>query len=452
MCVGIAYHATITRHALESVGVGQGLESHGNLKGAVEKYQEAIKINPRFPYGLAVLGNAYHRLGEDEKAIDCYEKALAISPHHFGVHYLIGELYRDDGRYREAIDKFNELIVMKDNWYQSNKIWGYTRYQKLAYGDLSFCYDKIDDRPHAIESQRRYVALNPDLDPKLIALEHRLMQGLSSVPELLEGLKNSHAMVRAAAVQGLRVRSLEPAAKASAPRLIALLKRDPDDMVRLLAAEVLGSLQSQEAIPALILASGDANEGVRAAALGALGMLGPSAEKATPQFLIAIKESNPSIRAAAAIGLGRIGATGKAVVPGLIEALKDPEWNVRQNAAISLGNLGLAAKESVPALAKSLSDPHGYVRSWAAYALYQIGPDQQAIPALLQAVQNKDRFVRLNAAKALSKIPSGMHQAVQSLSHTLEHDNNAEIRQGAIQALQEIATPEARAVLTQYRK
>ena len=147
--------------SLEIAGVGRELEGSGDIQGAFEKYQQAVKVNPNFPYGLALLGRAYDKMGKDEEALSQYNKALEKSPHHFWVHYLIGRLYRKQGRYPDAIDKFEELIVMKDNWYKSNMILENTQYQQLAHTELGYCYGKIGDTQRAIKSYERYLELNP---------------------------------------------------------------------------------------------------------------------------------------------------------------------------------------------------------------------------------------------------------------------------------------------------
>ena len=149
------------RPAFDMTSIGQDLEAKGDLKGAFEQYQKAVKISPRFPYGLALLGNAYHKLGNDDKALEQYKKALKISPRHFWVHYLVGVLYREQSRYVEAIAEFKELITMKDNWYHSNRFWGYIQYQNVAYGELGYCYAKIGDRQNTIASYEKYLTLNP---------------------------------------------------------------------------------------------------------------------------------------------------------------------------------------------------------------------------------------------------------------------------------------------------
>lgn len=147
--------------ALKIAGAGRELEERGDIEQALQRYEEATRIEPRFAYGLALLGRAYHKLGDDDKAMEQYEKALKASPRHYWVHYLIGELYRDQGQYRDAIDKFEELVAMEDNRSNSNKILGYTEYQKAAWGKLGYCYAKVGDRQRAIKSYEQYLTRNP---------------------------------------------------------------------------------------------------------------------------------------------------------------------------------------------------------------------------------------------------------------------------------------------------
>ncbi len=133
--------------ALKIVDVGDNLEKKGDVQGALQKYEEAVKIYSKSAYVLAFLGRAYHEIGNDEKALEIYQAALKQSPRHYWIHYLIGQMYRDEHHYNEAIKKFDELISMQDNWYNSNKIYHYTHYQDIAYGELGYCYAKCN-APH----------------------------------------------------------------------------------------------------------------------------------------------------------------------------------------------------------------------------------------------------------------------------------------------------------------
>jgi HEAT repeat protein len=78
-------------------------------------------------------------------------------------------------------------------------------------------------------------------------------------------------------------------------------------------------------------------------------------------------------------------------VTKLIEALKDKDnaTYVRSDAAMALGGIGPAAKAAVPALIEALNDKGFNVRYWAATSLGQIGPAaKDAVPALIEALKD----------------------------------------------------------------
>ena len=158
--------------ALRVAGAGGEFRKRGDIESALEKYKEAVNIQPRSAYTRALLGRAYHELDKDDEAMEQYKSALELSPRHFWVHYLIGQLYRDQGRYHDAIRKFNELVAMKDNWYSSNKILGNTEYQKVAYGELGYCYAEVGDRQRAVESYEKYLTLNPSAQDRAAVKEY----------------------------------------------------------------------------------------------------------------------------------------------------------------------------------------------------------------------------------------------------------------------------------------
>lgn len=154
--------------ALCIAGYGQDIEARGDLQGAIKKYEEAVKKNSNSAYLLALLGNAYHEAGEDQKALMAYKIALQRSPRHFWVHYLLGELYRDEHLYNDAIKEFKDLTVMQDNWYGSNKIFHYTQYQDLAWGQLGYCYAKIGARQESIAAYQEYLIKNPSAEDRKV--------------------------------------------------------------------------------------------------------------------------------------------------------------------------------------------------------------------------------------------------------------------------------------------
>jgi tetratricopeptide (TPR) repeat protein len=171
------YNTQANGHALSLVDAGQVLEAKGNIQGALKKYEEAVKLNSRSAILFGLLGNAYHKMGENDKALAAYQSALKRSPKHYWVHYLIGELYRDEHQYNNAIKYFNELISLNDNLYKSNKILHYTRYQNLAFGELGYCYAKLGRKQEAIKAYQQYLFRNPSAqDRKSIENLIKLLQ------------------------------------------------------------------------------------------------------------------------------------------------------------------------------------------------------------------------------------------------------------------------------------
>jgi HEAT repeat protein len=99
------------------------------------------------------------------------------------------------------------------------------------------------------------------------------------------------------------------------------------------------------------------------------------------------------------------GCAGSRSTDDWLRQLKDPEVVKRRQAIRELG-VGLADAERVlPALAEALQDHNEYVRHDAAITLGKFGcAARQVVPTLVAALKDKDRSVRTAAAQALKKI------------------------------------------------
>jgi len=97
--------------------------------------------------------------------------------------------------------------------------------------------------------------------------------------------------------------------------------------------------------------------------------------------------------------MGELGKRTEVPVSPLIEGLKDGNPQIRLQAVESLGKI--KNERSVPALIQLLkSETDKYPVIWA---LGEIG-DKSAVPALNRLLASRDKYVRYNANKALSKI------------------------------------------------
>ena len=162
---------------------------------------------------------------------------------------------------------------------------------------------------------------------------------------------------------------------------------------------------------------------------GLLGYAEETQEQQVERLIRELQDSDSDIRSIAAVTLGEIGPEAKDAIPALIQLLQDQdaEGFARANAALALGQIGEGAEDAMSVLIQALRDQDKYVRRDAAGALEEIGTprtikaakdrhrmvvtlgwigSEDEIPALIQALQNEDKDVRVNAVVTLGQIES----------------------------------------------
>jgi hypothetical protein len=164
----------------------------------------------------------------------------------------------------------------------------------------------------------------------------------------------------------------------SLPETVRVLGRMSQTNVPLLS-DILRRFGEPAVPPLTALALSEASQGVKLAAIGALGGIGsltafaPLADLAT--------EPDPVLRAAAVAALGRLGDPRAIDVIG--RGLEAAEDRVRAQAAIASGLVG--SLELAPALAERMEDPVWEVRYRAAEALHRLGTPGLALLAATAA-------------------------------------------------------------------
>jgi len=211
--------------------------------------------------------------------------------------------------------------------------------------------------------------------------------------------------------------------------LISVLK-DKDSYVRVDAAQALGDIGDSRVVEPLIAALKDEEGEFEWGVIEALGDIGDS--RAVEPLATALKDDFHVVREVAAQALGRIG--DYQAVESLIALLKDEEKDVRKSAIEALIKISEAGDpRAVEPLIIALNDRDFFVRTEAARALGRIG-DPRAVEPLIIALNDKELVVRINAAIALGKI-SDPH-AVEPLV-SLRKDSS--VRKFATQALIKIS-------------
>jgi HEAT repeat protein len=195
------------------------------------------------------------------------------------------------------------------------------------------------------------------------------------------------------------------------------------------------------AVPLLIAALKDPDNGVRAAAVDSLGRLHEYAADALPALLDVVKDKkNDSIARAEAIhSVGRFGTSAaREAVPTLKDIVGDESApdNVRRSAASTLGVMKTEAGSAAAALGKALDAKALEVRRAAVSALGEVGEDaKDALPVLKKVSKtDDDKFVRSEAMRVMGGLTREATEVLPFLVAGLS-DPVAEVKVAAAQAL-----------------
>jgi HEAT repeat protein len=249
---------------------------------------------------------------------------------------------------------------------------------------------------------------------------------------LLQRVKDQKPEVRIDAVANIA--KFDPSL--AVPALVGILAT-PDEEVRLHAALALGGL-GKPAVGALENALADPHESVRFYAVWALGLTGPAAQHATPALIRALRDEDEEVRYKTAFALGRVALDSDEAIAALIDALKDTDRDVVEETVAALAKLGrrtigplrkaLSRRETVSFAAEALSRLAKSEDNEAVKAAVLSMPDiarafdgsratdeqtlmtllsafgTKALPALPEAIKDKDWLVRYRLVQALGQI------------------------------------------------
>lgn len=221
--------------------------------------------------------------------------------------------------------------------------------------------------------------------------------------------------------------------RAWSPKTLEPLLADPNPLIRLRCAEVIGRVGNPRGIPLLARLLDDEDNGVVETAVFALGLIGGS--EATEPISRCIKGKPRNIRIRAIEALGRTGD------PNAAEFLEPLRSNfhaaVRAKALIALA--ALEDSTAVQHCVLSLHDPDPQVIADAIYALGRL-KHEAAVGEIVQFAGYDDPGVRLRAVEALGRMESEL--AVPFIARLLDESDRM-IRIKAAEALARIGSDES---------
>lgn len=134
-------------------------------------------------------------------------------------------------------------------------------------------------------------------------------------------------------------------------------------------------LYTPSAVPNLINALDDRDQGIGVTVCKVLAKIGPDASESTPKLISKAKDTSlhPRFRSYAVQTLGLIGEGASDAIPDLVFLLNDKIDNVRKNAILSLQRIEYGGDDFVAKLkVMAKSDRHRNVRKYAVVALEKV--------------------------------------------------------------------------------
>jgi HEAT repeat protein len=326
---------------------------------------------------------------------------------------------------------------------------------------------KADDEPMAGGKKlSAWLRLLRDKDPAerrraVVAIELIGATNSSKVtPALMDTLRSDKAAeVRRAAALGLGRTTSKLIAEARAEEtdppkvddvrdvLATGLKDDKADSVREACASALGDLgeESRKAVALLAATLKDKHAGTQLAAADALRRIGRDAREAVAdlQTLVGDKKAPKDARTQATLALGQIGSDATAALPTLKVVLGDAKSppELRKAVAQSLGRMGQDASDAADILGAVLIEKNcpRDLRLAAVTTLDGFGGEARvALPALIKAMQDKDRYVQCLAMHAVGQLGKDLEDhrknAVAALLRNLE-SSSLEVRISSVDTL-----------------
>jgi adenylate cyclase len=123
---------------------------------AVESSLKALMYDSTLPEAYAALGLAYYNKRMYEDAITASQKSIELDATHFLGYWILGRIYNSTDRFKEAIVLYNKVLALNPEFYS-------------VYGDLQIVYARAGEKEnyqkilHAgLDAYARHLSSHPD--------------------------------------------------------------------------------------------------------------------------------------------------------------------------------------------------------------------------------------------------------------------------------------------------
>ncbi len=118
------------------------------LEKAMEAGLKALMYDSSLSQAYSALSLCYFNKGSVEEALEASQKAIELDPTDYVAYWIQGRTYYQTDRDREAIDMFKKAIELNPDFYS-------------AYADLGTCYQRVGENDKFVEIRRISLELYP---------------------------------------------------------------------------------------------------------------------------------------------------------------------------------------------------------------------------------------------------------------------------------------------------
>jgi len=150
------YRSVLPYRAAERVREGATLMVPGRFQEAVDKFNEALQVDPTRTDVYARRGMAYQNLGRMDLALEDFERALLVDSRQPAVLTSRGILYRSRGEFRKAVGEFTKSLALRedtDTYFERAQAHQLMDENREALADLDKVVAALRDAPHALRAR-----------------------------------------------------------------------------------------------------------------------------------------------------------------------------------------------------------------------------------------------------------------------------------------------------------
>ena len=152
--VAVSSSSSSSSTAREFFEIAKNKAEKEDYEGAIEDYNQAIRLDPDNALAYKHRGDARRNLEDYEEAMADYTEAIRLDPEYAAAYNNRGVVRRQLGDYEEAIADFTEAIQASGNWGKGSPTMGYN--------NRGFTRYQLGDNQEAIADYTEAIRLDPN--------------------------------------------------------------------------------------------------------------------------------------------------------------------------------------------------------------------------------------------------------------------------------------------------